>query len=180
MNKFDVLIWLFCLILVSQSHCAKASTLEVIEGGVTYHVVNNQEVSQKFSRPLSSDGRLIATPLFGMRYTFDEDIGYQAVSGFVGSNSINSPITGITYSVGIGFEYLNLGLINGFYMQNDHDFEAKGIQPYSLNGGSNAIVPIIGLECNFKIPLKKDLFFGFNNILTPVITTHNISLGFKL
>jgi hypothetical protein len=161
---------------------AKANeTLELVGGGITVHIEDSGGVGQYFSNKITPDGRVIANPVVGLRYTDYSDILlYWSGAGFYGVNSIAKPITGGLVSGGLGFEYVNVGLVAGGYVQNNNDFYNIGIQPYSLTDGSNAFVLMAGVEVNFKIPLSDDIFLGINNLLTPVVTNHTLSLGVHL
>lgn len=176
MKKF-LLSLLFLLPLTAQ---ASDKSLELVLGGVTFHVMGDDDVSSLYSNKLSNNGRLIATPTLGVRYTRSPDVTYESAAIFIGTNSVGERIYGATASYGLKLENLELGLIGGGYIQNNNDFYAKGIIPYSLTDGTNALVPIFGIELNYRIRLGESTFLGINNILSPVITNHNLSLGFDL
>lgn len=175
-----ILITLFLALVVSRANATES--LELIGPGVTWHVIDIDGASALYNHKLSNDGRLIYTPQIGLRKTHTEADGlYNSFTLFAAQNSIGSPIYGGMGGTGIElFKMFQAGFIGGLYVQNNNDFEAKGITPFSMTGGSNAIVPLLGLEMNFKIKLSDKMFLGFNNILTPIITNHNLSFGVNL
>jgi len=169
--------YIFLIIMMAITARAENS-LELVGPGVTFHVIDGG-VSNLYSNKLSNDGRLIYTAQLGLRYVSSEDFGYSSIGIFRALNSVGSPITGAIYGYGISMTNLNVGFVAGGYIQNNNDFYARGIQPFTLFGGTNALVPLVGFEINMKIPISKRTFIGFNNILSPVITNHNMSIGIK-
>ena len=165
------------LLLLSSTAFAKES-IELIGPGVTWHVLDNG-AAPYFSNKLSSDGRLIYTPQVGFRKIHtDNQFVYSSFAAFMGSNSIGSPIYGFVGSTGVELlRILHIGIAIGTYIQNNNDFNAKGLEPFSMTSGTNALVPILGFEINTQIPISDRMFIGFNNLITPVITNHNLSIG---
>ena len=170
---------LLILLLLSPLAQAKES-VELIGPGITWHVIDNG-AAPYFSNKLSNDGRLIYTPQIGLRKIHtDREFVYNSCAVFMGSNSIGSPIYGFVGSTGVELlRILHVGIAIGTYIQNNNDFNAKGIEPFSMTGGTNALVPILGFEINTQIPVTDKLFIGFNNLITPVITNHNLSFGLE-
>lgn len=170
----------YIFLIIMMACAARADqTLELVGPGVTFHVVDGG-VSNLYANKLSADGRLIYTANLGIRYVDEADFGYSSFAIFRALNSVGSPITGALYGYGISTLNLNVGLVAGGYVQNNEEFHARGIQPFTLFGDTNAFVPIVGFEINVKIPVSKRIFIGFNNILSPVITNHNLSIGILL
>ena len=155
-------------------------TLELLGPGITWHVIDGG-VSNLYSHQLSHDGRLIYTPLIGLKKThISPDGTYHSFALFTADNSIGSPIYGFMGGVGVEFfKMMQAGFVGGGYIQNNEDFYAQGIVPYSMFGDTNAFVPLLGLEINFKFYTSDTVFVGFNNIITPIITNHSISVGLR-
>lgn len=153
---------------------------EFIGPGITYHVIDNG-AAPYFDHKLSGDGRLIFTPMVGLKKThIDPTNTYNSFTIFTAANSIGSQVYGAVGGTGIRFfRILYGGFAYGAYVQNNNDFKAMGITPFSINDGVNAIVPIFGLEINAHFPIGDTLFIGFNNLLTPIITNHNLSIGLQ-
>lgn len=172
MKKF-LLIFLLSL----PAHGLITDSIELLSPGLTYHVTDGG-ASHLYSNQISQDGRLIYTPLIGLKKTRMYDEIYHSLSLFHANNSIGSPIWGGTGATGVQiFDFINLGLVYGGYIQNNEDYRAKGIVPFSMTGNTNAFVPLFGVEANMHWELSQKVFLGFNNTLTPIITNHNLSLG---
>lgn len=171
--------YLLTLLLLFPSLSYADRSLELLGGGITYHVLD-YGASSKYSNKISNDGRLIYTPMLGLRITnIPGNYSYSSAAIFRGTSSIGSPIYGGLLSSGLAISVFQVGFGFGGYIQNNEDFRAKGIQPYSFIGNTNALVPLVGIEANVRYPLSDKLFLAFNNLLTPVITNHYLSLGLK-
>jgi hypothetical protein len=170
--------YLFALLL-SISVQANDS-IEFIGSGITWHVIDTG-TSNRYSNQISRDGRLINTPQFGLRKIHvDKDFMYHSLTLFTAANSIGSPIYGGIGAIGAEFfGFFHAGLTIGGYVQNNNDFAAHGIVPFSLTPGTNAIVPILGVEMNVQVVFDEGIFVGLNNLITPIITNHCLSLGVK-
>jgi hypothetical protein len=169
-------LFIFLSLLSIQSFAS--DSLELLGPGVTWHVIDDG-ASGLYSHKLSSDGRLVYTPMIGIRKTSISDQNvYNSLSLFTAQNSIGSPIYGGMGATGLQlFGVFDAGFVFGGYIQNNQDFQRLGIVPFSATGGENAFVPLMGLEFNVKIKLDKNAFLGINNTITPIITNHNISFG---
>ncbi len=156
---------------------AKGS-FELIGGGLTYHFVDYGS-AKNFSHKISPEGKLIGNLVYGFGITIygSKNKNYYALRGFQGENSIAKPINGAIATFGTHSRNVEFGVVWGAYVQNEYDFRGTGVVPYSVGQGSNSIVPIIGVELNFKIFLKGALFTKFINVVTPIITNHSLSLG---
>ncbi len=152
-------------------------SVEILGGGLTYHFVANSP--SRFSNKISSDGRLISNLTYGLGVAYTDFVNsfYIAVHLFQGNNSVNQPINGGTLSIDAITKYCDVGFVVGAYVQNDYDFISAGIAPFSITSGANAIVPIIGLEINPKFAFGDRYYVKLNNIITPIITNHSLSLG---
>ncbi len=178
------MLWWFLILEFATPSYSQASdneknhfSIEFVGGSLTYHVVSGDALM--YSHKVSADGRLIDNPLYGIgaSYYFAENSIYITGRFFKGNNSINQPINGGTFSVGKGFKYLDVGFIIGGYVQNDYDFIKSNVMPFSITPGSNAVVPLIGIELNPKIPLGESFYIKIINILTPLVTNHTLAFG---
>ncbi len=178
-THFIKLFILFSLFLISFAHAEDGRSVlsfELIGGGLTYHMAG--DASPYYTDKVSSDGRLIDNFIYGAGVNYIDSTGlYISIRYFKGNNSVHLPINGGTFSAGAAYKYLDVGWIIGGYVQNEYDFIATGIIPFSLNHGSNSVVPIIGVEISPKLPLGNSFYLKLNNILTPLLTNHTISLG---
>ena len=171
--------YLLLLFLISINSFANDNkSIELIGPGITYHVIDNG-VATQYSNKLSSDGRWIKTNQLGIRFTNTENYSYNSTALFIASNSIGSTVYGGLASTGMHIIIFDTGFVFGGYVQNNEDFRAKGIEPYSLAGNTNAFVPLMGMEFNVKFPIGSKIFLGLNNLITPIITNHNLSIGLK-
>lgn len=168
---------LLFLFLISCTTQASTSSFEAIGGSITYHVIDNTGSSQ-YQNKLSSDGRLIFNDLLGIRYISQDSYTYWSTSAFTGSNSIDSYITGAILSYGLTNRNLYIGTVLGGYVQDDDAFRNHGIDPYRMTEfGNTGLVPIIGIEINYKIDFTSKYYLKINNILSPVILNTSLSLG---
>jgi len=182
MNKNDFFLILIGFLLITFVYkTVRANSFETIGGGVTYHLIADGASSQ-YQTKWSQDGKLIFNPLFGIQYNFDESEVYQTVRLFEGSNSIGKQIYGGTYSVGLRTNQLYLGFLLGTYFQDDNEFTKLGIEPYSVHNEHGwSAVPLMGLEANiFLVHFDGNKYLKLNNIITPVLTNHTLSLGIDL
>ncbi len=167
------------IIFIGEGVFAK-DTLELMGPGLTYHLMDGG-ASYLYSSKYSEDGRWIYTPSIGLRKMHvDKESVYMSFTAFRSNNSIGSPIWGAIGGTGVQiFSHINLGLAYGGYIQNNEDFRYKNITPFSATGGVNAFVPLLGFNVDFQIPLSDKTFIGFNNLITPVITNHTLSVGLE-
>ena len=163
---------LFLLVLLFPL-ASSALSLENTFGGLTYHLWNGDGVAEKYSNKLNSEGTLIFTGLIGIGLSED----HETYRIFMGQNSIADIIYGATYSYTWKIGPVKAGPILGAYVQNDNNFRAKGITPFSLGWG---IVPIIGIEASIKVLTFGDNYIRLNTIITPVLVNETLSLGVDL
>ncbi len=169
---------IFIITVLASSLVWGKSSIELIGGGLTYHVFDAGG-GNYYSYKVSSDGRLISNPVFGIGYTMvDAELSYTSIRIFRGMNSVAQPINGGILALGHASRHIEFGLVAGGYVQNNNDFAGTGVVPYSVGQGSNAFVPIIGVELNWKIIFSETIFIRFINVITPILTNHTASLGF--
>lgn len=171
------MVFVILLVILLASLSRADSSLELIGGSITYHIIDDG-VSAKYVTKLNSDGRLIFNLLLGAKYLNEEDYTYWSLATFTGNNSIGSYMNGATASYGLFIKNLSAGLVLGAYVQDDNAFRNDGIDPYRLFEINNTgVVPIAGIEVNYKFPLSNSTYLRLNNILSPVITNTSLSLG---
>lgn len=170
--------YLLGLVFLFNQNVMALDQLELVGPGLTWHVIDNG-AAPYFDHKISSDGRLIYTPMIGLKKIHVDQYGmYHSLTVFRASNSIGSPIWGGIGSTGAAFfRMLYAGFAFGGYIQNNNDFKAMGLVPFSLNDGANAFVPILGLEINGKFLVSDNVYIGFNNLISPIITNHTLSVG---
>jgi hypothetical protein len=172
-----ILITLAVAMFVANAHAG--NSVEIIGPSITWHVVDGGGASQFYNHPISPDGRVLYTPMLGLKQTNLDSSGvYNSLALFTAQNSIGKPIYGGIMGTGLNiWKGINAGFVFGGYVQNNTDFQNLGITPFSMTSGVNAFVPLMGLEVNFHIKLTDKTFFSINNTITPIITNHNLSFG---
>jgi hypothetical protein len=164
------------LFLTCFSFVALADSLEVATGSLTYHFLN-QEVSDKYSNKVSSVPGLITNPMLGLRYNSeinsDKDILTHSI--FSGQNSIGEFMAGYSAALKANYGSLLLGPVLGFYYQDHSKFFDRGLE--LQNPCKCDIMPVLGVEFNFIFNLNKDVYFSQNNVITPILSNHTISIG---
>lgn len=163
-----------CILAAVFSSKSHAASVEMTFGGLTYHTIIFDDVSQSFNNKISSDGRLIYTGLLGVGLVND----HLTARVFIGQNSIGDEMFGSTlaYSWDLS-RRIRLGPVLGFYQQDDMKYILKGIKPFSLGFG---IVPIVGAELNIRVYQFENNYISLNTVITPVIINETISLGIEL
>lgn len=168
--------YLVLLLLSAAAHAE--SSFEVIGGSLTYHVIDTSGRTNLYSNKVSTDGRLIANPILGFQYTDQGIYEYQCIALFTGQDSVGGPIFGAKYSSGFRFGNWYVGYVLGAYEQNDKGYDNLGIVPFQVaKTGNTGVVPVLGVEADYKIVLSRDTYVKLNNIISPVITNTTISLG---
>lgn len=172
-----IVITLFLAMFVANARAA--NTVELVGPGLTWHVTDGSGASQMYNHPVSPDGRLLFTPMVGLKQTNLDSSGiYNSMALFTAQNSIGKPVYGGLLGTGVNiYKSLNAGVVVGGYVQNNQDFKYLGVTPFSMTDGVNAFVPLLGFEVNFKIHTSEKTFIGISNIVTPVITNHSLSFG---
>lgn len=169
---------LLVLLLLTFSSQAQTS-LEIVGGSITYHLINPGDATQ-FSNKMSADGKLIHNPLIGIQEVHELKDEYWSLGVFVGENSIGQDIAGFKYSTGEKMGHWYIGFVIGAYEQSSSGFYDKGIVPFQVAKiDDTGIVPVVGVELNYKIVLTRDSYLKLNNIVSPAITNSSISLGFS-
>ena len=170
------------LVLFLFSHIAYADIIsdELVLGSLTYHLMDGPPVSYKFQNPVSPDGRLIDNFLIGYQRTEENaDHEYWSWCIFTGENSLAKPIGGFKLSSGTTNGRGYICIVVGAYFQNNRDFYDQGIDSSLafVDFHSTGMVPLAGFEINYKLFHIGNTFIKLNNILTPVLTNHTISIG---
>ena len=155
---------------------SSADSMEIIGGSLTYHIIGDN--FENFSNKLSSNGRLIDNPLYGIQYTIENGAYYESLALFSGDNSVGTQILGVKAAKGIKIGNIYFGLAFGAYEQDNTEFSNRGIVPFQVGKiGTTGIVPIFGGEVNYKIELGKDIFVKINNVISPILINTTLSLG---
>jgi hypothetical protein len=150
-----------------------ADSVELITGGITYHLLSDPSVTSQFSNKLNSDGSLIANALYGVKYTSYNEIIYSSYTLFGGANSIGAPMGGAIYSYGVELDRLDVGFVGGGYFQDSSLFLARGIETTNF-------MPLLGVEVNYKIPLSEKTFIKINNLISVLVYNLSCSIGMNL
>lgn len=173
------MIKLLLLLLLAGPVFAKTEK-EIGGGSLSYHILGDAESFSQLENKVSSDGRLISNAMLTFKVTEVENGYYSSKALFAGQNSVASAMGGFLASEGA---YLNknvqLGLVYGAYAQDNTRFLKRDIvNPFSINStGKISIVPVFGMEVNFKTQLTKKHFMKLNNVITPTVTNPTVSFG---
>lgn len=146
-----------------------ADSTELIFGSLSYHIINTG-AKKYYKYKTSLTPNLITNPLIGIR--FNDKIS-QTI--FYGKNSIAEPMCGYLAFFGHG-KSIRQGIVAGFYYQNTKKFRDHHIIMFKEFKDSN-IIPLVGYEFDFKFKLGKNYYLSENNVLTPIITNHTLSIG---
>lgn len=178
----DILWAVLLLIFVSSFFIfpVHADSVEVIGGGYTYHLIDFG-ASDAYKRKITSNGRLIENPTFGL--LFHERIGrffYRSVGAFAGSNCLGRPMQGMVYSDGIEIGNFQAGAGLGAYFQESKYFSDLNVSSFRIaNIRGVDVVPILGLVFNYKVNLTDSTYIKINNLVGPIITNTLFSLGYN-
>lgn len=179
MNRLAVLL-LSTIILLSGTVRAEQSD-EVLVGALTQHFTNFGGVSDKFDNKVSKDGTLIANPMAAWRIIDYDGITYTSSAFFAGENSIGELMGGVGASAGIRANKVRIGLAVGGYLQDDKKFLDRGVQPFSLPTGSRiGIAPLFGVELSIDVPIEKSVYMTVYTLITPILSTTTIGIGWTL
>jgi len=150
-------------------------SVEVGQGAITQHYVNNTESGPRYSGKLNERG-LIAHYLLSFSYSPETT---EKHTFFYGNNSVALPMYGYKYTSFIYQGKLtDVGFFLGGYWQDPYAFtEKSGLVPIFTLGG---LTPIFGIEVNFNLYTHKNFRVQLNNNLTPILSTHALTLGFDL
>lgn len=156
---------------------AASSSTEIIVGGPTYHLIGMG--SENALHPKwDPAGRLIGTPLLGIGFLTEDATNYAANKFFIGDNCVGQPIQGFDIAVGKKVAQWYLGMVMGLYVQNNQTFLDAGANTYLMGQiGDYGLVPIAGVEANYRIELGHDKYLKFNTFISPIIN-ETISYGF--
>jgi hypothetical protein len=148
---------------------------------LTMHFSNPEDICSKYENKVSKNGCNINNPLYGISFRETINGAYRQNSFFFGQDSIGSNIVGYMNTMGMASDWgLELGLTFGFYFMSKKPWEAKGIQTPSLSVGSDySLIPVAGIQGDFRIPVGNSLFIKLNNLITPTISNHNVSIGWS-
>lgn len=170
---------IYTLILIPSLTLANSE--EFMLSGITTHIFgNSKEVASLYKNKLNDRG-IIANPLVGVRLNLDDRI----YTVFSGVNSVGLPMAGLLYGRQVeDYRYANISWHVGGYFQNGNDFPeatktCKDGKCYALGRQSN-FMPVVGFNVKFYLYRSSTLSILQNNLLTPIITNHGISISMSL
>lgn len=152
---------------------ALADTREIVMTSVSYHPMINDAVAAKLDGSLAPG--LIFNPMIGIVETKTDFLFYTSYKGFFGRNCVSQPMVGGMVSAGADLGGFQLGLVGGAYYQDSSKFTERGI---SILVGD--IMPILGMEMNYRVYLDDQAFLKLTNTISPVLTNHALSIGWEL
>ncbi len=164
------------IILVSFScifyQTANADTrLEAMSGALVYHPTDMPSQSQSYPNQVAPG--LISPTIYGARIDLHEDTVYTAYSLFGGENSYAHQMLGGSFSVGVPFTYLELGMVVGAYIRSlNPNFVDSNQEPTT--------VPMMGIEANLRFPFTESVALKVNSLLSMQLVTALASLEFRI
>jgi hypothetical protein len=168
------------ILLVLFSRVGRSDSLEIMGGSLTDHYQSNPAYVGKI---VNSDS-LIYNALLGLRYNFEKHESKWNISCevFGGFNSVQEGMVGFAGAFDYKLmDFLYIGPVLGGYTQSHSAYLSKGLVPFNIGQiGDYDIVPLIGLEINFKMDLNPTFYIKLNNVITPVLTNTSLSLGINL
>jgi hypothetical protein len=120
--------------------------------------------------------------MYSFKITKPDSEFYTSDAFFIGENSVGTLMSGYMGASGVYLnKYTQFGAIYGAYAQDNTEFMRRGI--YNCMAwfpeSKISVIPIFGVEVNFKVNLSDKVFIKLNNVITPVVTNHTISIGFE-
>lgn len=152
---------------------ALADTHEIVMTSVSYHPMISDVIAAKLDGKLSRG--LNFTPIIGFAQTETDFIMYTSYKAFFGRNCVSQPMVGAMVSSGADLGGFQLGLVGGAYYQDSSEFTKRGV---SIPVGD--IMPILGIEMNYRVYIDDQAFLKITNTLSPVLTNHALSIGWDL
>jgi hypothetical protein len=151
--------------------------VEVIGGSLTYHLLD-LGTSDYYSNKLTKNGRLLNNPMFGLAYTEHASVFFVTQTVFGGSNSVGKQMAGFLYTEGIEISGLQVGITYGGYEQESKYYDNLGLNSFRVvNISGIDLVPVLGLQVNYKIKLSDDYYLKLNNLIDPVLFNTTLSFG---
>jgi hypothetical protein len=143
---------------------------EIIGGGLVTHPFSEYDLF-----PDNSPSGFMYRSLYGVGFTtYETPRNYNTISVFGGKNSIQEPIYGALYGVGNMYgPNFGAGFVYGGYFQDENQFKKYNLTYFTLVPG---FAPILGIELIPRLKLGKNIWLKMNNILTPLMTSHSLSL----
>lgn len=165
-------------LLVLLPSMALADGIEMHYSFLTTHIIGSSErVARLYKNKVNNSG-VITNKALGYSLTLNSN----RYGIFIGENSVGLPIYGFKYSRVFHLSsHVELNFTAGAYHQNGEDFP-EATKTCGANGCTSlapvpSIVPIIGVDLNFYLYRGSYFFVKQNNLLTPIITNHGISVG---
>lgn len=165
------------LVFISSVAFAENRSVEWMGGSLTYHPFLDNQTAGRFANKVGDDGRLIANAMIGTRYTTIDELGFcEKYSLFGGNNSIGEPMVGGAWTVCHDTGPMSFGLTAGAYYQDKSKFDKRGI----VLGVAGDIMPVFGVQVDFKLWENERYYIKENNFLSLLVTNHLLSFGIKL
>lgn len=171
MNKYILFLYSFIIF----STCFAEKSVELTYGALTYH--NTSFDKRKLNNKISEDGSWINNSIYalGLKNTYNDR--YTTMRLLTGQNSVGDEIVGGTVSYGYVYKRFDVGLIAGFYTQDDVEFVRRDLKPFSIGNG---YVPLVGAEAKLKLYQNEKITLLLAEIITPAILSTVLNIEFKL
>lgn len=137
---------------------------------LTEHLFSSCELGSRLTNKVGDCGNLINNKIIGINQEFEDSIHHRLI---IGENSLGHLMVGMTFSYIESKNGFSYGPILGSYTQSSQPFIEKNIKIFGISGLGIDIIPVIGVESQYKINN-----FKVYNILTPAVTCLGIGLEF--
>lgn len=144
--------------------------------------------ADRFENKKNKSGKLIANPIYGISILEKKDDSFLKRMVFVGKDSINTDMFGFA-KVNGWHKYndfgLNVGSIFGLYFFDqkkwDKKYDGERLKTPSIitaTTGIKNVNIILGINLDLSIPVTNKIRLKFDNVITPMITTHSFAITF--
>jgi hypothetical protein len=179
-------LWIICSIIAISHGVSFAEDKELYMGMYSIHtpILDQYNDKPKLRSGESRDKyRVVQNPIIGVKRTKHNGRKYVSSAFFAGVDSNRSNIVGMAASRGLTYlkEKLYVGVVGGVYSGQMNRWDNDNLRPFGVRLGTPNIyvTPILGGEINYKIQIKKGYFMKFNNVISPFVTNHGISIGIE-
>jgi hypothetical protein len=170
-----LIIMLLCFLPMQ---CLAGDKIEIMFGGITYHPMASPDITKYYQNKISPDGSLISNFMTGVQIVSETKNSYDSFAFFVGQNSVAEPMGGFKLSTGAIMDDFYIGPFVGAYFQDNATYLKDGVHPFSIfKIYDNSVIPIVGMEVDYKIVLKRHKYIKLNNIISPGLTNSSLSYG---
>lgn len=144
--------------------------------------------ADRFENKKNKSGKLIANPIYGISILEKKDDSFFKRMVFVGKDSINTDMFGFA-KVNGWHKYndfgVNVGSIFGLYFFDqrkwDKKYDGERLKTPSIitaTTGIENVNIILGINIDISIPVTDKIRLKFDNVITPMITTHSFAITF--